>query len=238
VQYSHPGANGVNTWRWSLDENITSTQQNPLAQYKIFNNKTVKLTVGNGFCTDSSSQTVELKNYLKADFTVFEDNCPNEPIAFTSNAVGQVISHRWAFGDGGTAVVADPTHIYAAPNRQTPFTVQYTVTDRFGCTNTATKPVLIYTSCFLAVPTAFTPNGDGLNDFLKPLNAIKAEKVEFAVYSRWGQLMYKTSDWKQGWNGTFKGSLQGSGTYIWTLKYINRDTKQTVNLKGTAVLIR
>jgi gliding motility-associated-like protein len=238
VQYNHAGANEVTNWRWNLDENMTSTQQNPLASYRVFNDKTVKLSVSNGFCTDSSTQTVSLKNYLKADFTVFEDNCPNEPINFTSKAVGKIVGHRWTFGDGANAVIASPTHTYAAPNRQVPFNVQYTVTDSFGCASTATKPVIIYPSCFLAMPTAFTPNNDGLNDFLRPLNAIKAEQVELLVYNRWGQLIFRTSNWKQGWNGTLNGSVQASGTYVWTLKYINRDTKQTVYLKGTAVLIR
>ena len=88
------------------------------------------------------------------------------------------------------------------------------------------------------MPNAFTPNADGLNDVLRPLNAIKAEQLEFMVYNRWGQLMYNTNDWRRGWDGSLNGIMQGSGTYIWTLKYINRDTKQAFNLKGTAVLIR
>jgi gliding motility-associated-like protein len=238
VRYSHAANNGVNTWNWNLDENLISNQQNPEAAYKVFNKKTVKLVVSNGFCKDSTTQEVELKNFLKADFTAFEDNCPNEPIKFTSTAVGQIVSHKWTFGDGGAASTASPSHTYSQPNRQTTYPVQYTVTDSYGCQNTVSKPVRIYSSCFLAVPTAFTPNGDGLNDFLHPLNAIKAEQVEFKIYNRWGQLIFQTKDWKQGWNGTVKGLPQATGTYIWTLQYINRDTKKVIQEKGTVVLIR
>jgi len=238
VQFTHAGADGVNKWQWQLDNNLTSAQQNPVAIYSVFNDKVIKLTVSNGFCADSSTQVVQLNNYLKADFTVFEDNCPNEPLNFTSNAVGQITSHQWTFGDGGTASVASPTHIYPGPTRQTSYTVRYTVTDSYGCQSTASKTVTIFTSCLLAVPSAFTPNGDGLNDLFHPLNAVKAEQLEFKVYNRWGQLMYKTTDWRQGWNGALNGILQPTATYIWTLKYINRDTKQIVNLKGTTVLIR
>ncbi|MCW3081802.1 gliding motility-associated C-terminal domain-containing protein [Segetibacter sp.] len=238
VQYRHSGANGVNRWNWQLDENNASSEQNPLASYQAFTNKTVTLAVSNGFCTDTSSNIIELNNFLKADFSVLEDNCPNEPLEFRSTAVGKIVNHSWSFGDGGIAKSATPTHTYAAPNRQTPYTVRYTVIDSFGCQSNASKTVTIYAGCFLAVPNAFTPNGDGLNDLFHPLNAVKAEQLEFKVFNRWGQLLYKTSDWRQGWNGTWNGNKQATGTYIWTLKYVNRETKETVNLKGTTVLIR
>jgi gliding motility-associated-like protein len=238
VQFFHPAANDVNSWQWSLDEGLRSNKQNPEALYKQFNTKTVKLFVSNGFCTDSSSQSIILDNFLKADFSVFQDNCPNEAIPFTGNAAGKVIQHDWSFGDGGTASAKSPSHTYSTPPRETAYKVSYTVTDSYGCQNTASKMINIYTSCFLALPTAFTPNGDGLNDFLRPLNAIKAEQLEYKIYNRWGQLVFKTSDWKQGWNGSSNGIQQASGTYVWTLQYINRDTKKLVQQKGTAVLIR
>ena len=231
-------ANGVNTWQWNLDENKVSTQQNPTANYFVFNKKNVMLTVSNGFCKDSSIQEIELKNFLKSDFAVFEDNCPNEPVLFTSNAVGQIISHSWVFGDGASSSIQSPTHTYSVPQRKTVYNVRYTVGDSYGCTSTITKPISVYTSCFLAVPSAFTPNGDGLNDYLQPLNAIKAEQVQFKIFNRWGQIIYKTSDWKQGWDGTVNGIQQAAGTYVYLLQYINRDTKKPMQEKGTVVLIR
>lgn len=93
-------------------------------------------------------------------------------------------------------------------------------------------------SCYIAVPTAFTPNGDGRNDYLYPLNAIKAEKLEFRIYNRWGQLIFQTNNWKTGWDGTFKGIPQATGVYVWFLNYVDRDTKQLRQMKGTTALIR
>src|SRR4029079_5403958 len=78
VNFFHRGGNGVNSWLWNLDENKTSNQQNPQALYKNFNSKKVSLTVTNGFCSDTSSQTFKLDNFLKADFDTYEDICPNE----------------------------------------------------------------------------------------------------------------------------------------------------------------
>jgi gliding motility-associated-like protein len=90
----------------------------------------------------------------------------------------------------------------------------------------------------IAVPSAFTPNNDGLNDRLYPLNAVKAENLEFKVFNRWGQLIFQTKNWRQGWDGTIKGIPQASGTYVWYLSFIYRDTKQQRTMRGTATLIR
>jgi gliding motility-associated-like protein len=238
VRYFHAGSNGVNSWNWNLSEGQSSTVQNPTAFYSVFNEKPASLVVSNGFCSDSSTQTIKLLNFLKADFTTFDDNCPNEPVIFTSTAQGIITSHRWTFGDGGTATVASPTHIYTTPMRQTAYTIKYTVVDSFGCESSVQKKTSIYTSCYLAVPSAFTPNGDGLNDIFYPLNAIKAEQLNFVVFNRWGQKIYSTTNWKQGWNGTQNSLPQPTGTYVWVLSYTDRDTKKRVEQKGTVVLIR
>jgi gliding motility-associated-like protein len=238
INFSHPGGNGVNSWQWSMDDNKSSTQQNPQAIYQVFNNKNITLIVSNGFCTDSSSQTIALTNFLKADFTGFVDVCPNEATVFTSTALGNIVQHSWTFGDGATSTDQSPSHIYAGPNTTTPFTVKYTVTDSIGCKASVQKLIKVYSSCYLAVPTAFTPNNDGLNDILYPLNAIKADKLDFKVYNRWGQLIFETHNWKQGWNGKFKGMEQASGVYVWFLSYVDRDTKEARQMKGTATLIR
>lgn len=238
VIFLHPGANGVNTWNWNLDENKSSNQQNPQALYRNFNTKKVSLVVSNGFCSDTSSRSFTLENFLKADFDTYEDLCPNEASQFTSKAQGHIISYSWEFGDGRSSSQQSPSHIYSAPTAATPFIVKHTVTDSFGCSSTAQKVVRVYSSCYLAVPNAFTPNGDGKNDLLYPLNAIKADNLNFKVYDRWGQLIFQTTNWKHGWDGTFKGTPQPSGVYVWFLTFVDRGTKQTRQMKGTAALIR
>ena len=239
VDFFHSGANGVNSWNWNLDEGQKSSLQNPQGLYGIFGTqKKIILTVSNGFCRDSSEQTITLDNYLKADFDVNADNCPNEPVAFTGKALGKVTGHEWNFGDGGTAVTPSPSHVFAGPLQQTTYNVRYTVLDSFGCTNSTQHPVTIYPSCYLAVPTAFTPNGDGKNDYFGVANAVKAENLEFAVFNRWGQIVFKTTNWKQSWDGKLNGLTQPTSVYVWFLRYTDRDTKQRREQKGTVTLIR
>jgi len=238
VNFFHPAANGVNSWQWTLDESKTSNQQNPQAVYSLFNTKHIGLIVSNGFCADTSSGSFTLDNFLKADFDTYEDVCPNEPTKFTNLAQGHIINYSWEFGDGTGSSQASPTHIFAGPNATTPFIVKLTVTDSFGCEKTVQKTIRVYSSCYLAVPNAFTPNSDGRNDFLYPLNAVKAEKLSFRVYNRWGQLIFETNNWKRGWDGTVKGLPQPSGVYVWFLSFVDRGTKEARQMKGTATLIR
>lgn len=79
--------------------------------------------------------------------------------------------------------------------------------------STFTVIVLPYSS--IDVPTAFTPNGDGVNDVIFPDGwGIKKIKY-FRVYNRWGQLLFETNIYKQGWDGTFEGVPQNMDTYVY-----------------------
>ena len=238
VDFAHDGRNGVTQWRWNLDDNMSGTQQNAQAKYRVFGPKDIQLIVTNGFCSDTSRQSFILDNFLKADFVVLEDHCHSEPVAFKSTSSGKIVSHNWQFGDGNTAAGDSLNHVYAPPTRTTAYTVRHTVTDSYGCSKWVEKKVNIYVNCQIDVPTAFTPDGDTKNDILYPLNAIKAEQLDFKVYNRWGQLIFHTTDWKKGWNGSYNGKLQPSGIYVWTLKYVHRDTNQLISKKGSSMLIR
>ena len=87
------------------------------------------------------------------------------------------------------------------------------------------------------VPTAFTPNHDGLNDVIKPTIAGMQKFLYFNIYNRYGDLLYTTSTENEGWNGIYKGKPQASGTYVYTIAAIDYKGKNYFS-KGTFVLIR
>ena len=238
VDFSHPGKNGIIQWKWNLDDNILSSQQKPQGRYRIFDQKNIELMVSNGFCNDTARQVVLLDNFMKVDFIVVKDNCHSEPVAFKSTSTGKIIQHNWVFGDGFSGSGDSITHIYAPPPKTTNYIVKHTVTDRYGCTQSIEKNITLYVNCKVDVPNVFTPNADMKNDELYPLNAIKAAQLDFKIYSRWGQLLFQTNDWKKGWDGRYNGQIQPSGSYVWVLRYTHRDTKEKVQKKGTSFLLR
>lgn len=89
----------------------------------------------------------------------------------------------------------------------------------------------------LLVPTAFSPDADGLNDIFRPI-AIGMKSLDaFRVYNRWGQLIYSTTRIGTGWDGTFGGQPQSAGTYVWIAEGTNYLDKK-IEKKGSVVLIR
>lgn len=87
------------------------------------------------------------------------------------------------------------------------------------------------------VPTAFTPNGDGKNDIIRPI-CVGITKLDFfRIYNRWGQLVYQTSEFEKGWDGNFNGVAQASGTFVFVTQGTDF-TGKVVFKKGTCVLIR
>jgi gliding motility-associated-like protein len=240
INLSHDGRNGVNQWTWSMDQQRAFTQ-NASFSFAPQSVKTIHLSVGNGICIDTSSQTVVVENALNASFTAPNLLCPEDAAVFTNTSTGIIDRYSWSFGNGATQSQRDATPQTYPPTtigREKKYTVQLIVENNFGCADTATTIVRVLNTCYITVPNAFTPNGDGNNDDLYPLNAIKAEQLEFKVYNRLGQLIFSTTDWTKHWNGTYKGNVLAAGTFVWTLKYYDADKKKQVFLKGNTVLIR
>lgn len=111
------------------------------------------------------------------------------------------------------------------------------VTDIAGCVGSDTVFVKVYDGPAYYVPNAFSPNGDGLNDVFRPVPVGMTTTEFFRVFNRFGDIVFETNKWLQGWDGTYLGRTQATGTYVWVVKGKDRNGK-TVEAKGTVVLIR
>ena len=240
INYFHDGRNEVNLWKWNFDNIRSSTLQNPSMVYAAFGQKTAQLIVSNGVCRDTSAiRNILLDNDLKAAFEVTAVVCPGDLASFKDNSIGNILMWKWDFGNNNTSNLQQP------PQQSYPYTniikdvpVQLIVINNIGCSDTATQKIKVVGNCYIAVPNAFTPNNDGLNDYLYPLNAYKAKDLIFRVYNRFGQILFQTTNWTNKWDGTFKGQGADPGTYVWILQYTHIDTGNRVEQKGTTVLIR
>ncbi len=238
IRLFNNGGNGISQWEWQLDYAGSSNQQNPVAYFTTYGEKNIILKVSNGFCTDSSSEKILLDNELKADFETNNTICPEDSAIFKNKSIGKNMSFLWSFGNGFNSSDSTPySQRYPKTGIETIYKIRLIVNDGI-CSDTSIQPLKVLSTCFIAVPNAFTPNNDGLNDYLYPLNAFKAENMKFRVYNRTGQLLFSTTRYGDKWDGTYKGEPQDAGVFAWTLEYTHRDTGKHFKLKGSTLLIR
>ncbi len=119
---------------------------------------------------------------------------------------------------------------------------QVVATDERGCTATDEIDIAITRNQEFLVPTAFTPNGDGANDYLTCHTKHEAKINFFKVYDRWGELIYEkeigySNKLSEGWDGTVNGKKMPSGTYIWVAS-VSFDNGEDIKFKGQTTLIR
>lgn len=107
-----------------------------------------------------------------------------------------------------------------------------------GCLTVDTQQVIVIKEVKVYIPTAFSPNNDGLNDFIKPIMMGIKELQYFRIFHRGGQLVYDYNKaTPRGWDGKIGGILQTTGVYVWVFSGIGWD-KQVHFQKGTLTLIR
>lgn len=106
-----------------------------------------------------------------------------------------------------------------------------------GCLTVDTQLVKVFKEVKFYVPTGFTPNSDGLNDYLKPIPVGIKDFKYFRVYNRWGQLVFDIKNNSLGWDGTIGGRQQGTQVVVWIAEGIGIDNK-LYRQKGTCLLIR
>jgi gliding motility-associated-like protein len=146
-------------------------------------------------------------------------------------------SYQWA--PNTNISCTDCPNPVAGPTENITYLV--TVTDADGCTSTTTIDLLLTTTCeeqVVVVPNAFTPNGDGNNDVLRPLSTIVGDIERFEVFDRWGKQVFFSSNLSTGWDGTFNGQQLNGGVYVYFLEFPCPIDGSTVVVKGNVTLIR
>jgi gliding motility-associated-like protein len=89
-----------------------------------------------------------------------------------------------------------------------------TVTDNNGCTNSETFELIMD----LEIPDAFSPNGDGSNDYWEIVGIEQYSGAEIEIYNRWGQLIFESVGYDDMWDGTYNGNDVPHGSYVFILK--------------------
>lgn len=104
----------------------------------------------------------------------------------------------------------------ATPLETTNYTV--TVTDANGCSQIGDVAVVVKNGYEIFIPNAFSPNGDGRNDVWAPVDFGSVRDVDITVFDRWGGVVFRSASVANGWDGTYKGELVYSETFVYVVK--------------------
>lgn len=107
------------------------------------------------------------------------------------------------------------------------------------CITQVTIPVTVIPVYDVYIPNAFTPNGDGNNDFFEFYgNKPGIKQIEMLVFNRIGEKVFDSRDINFRWDGTFKGVIQNPGVYVYHMKVVYMDNQSDSGYKGTVTLLR
>ncbi len=170
---------------------------------------------------DEHMERIDLPNELVAAFTPGAMVlCPMDMVRLTNESTGNIVTQRWSLGHGPGSPMRTPVpYRYPMSDREQIYTVRLIVVDNLQCEDTAVHQLKTVPSCYVTVPTAFTPNSDGVNDYLYPLNGWKTADLLFRVFARNGQMVFETRNWMQKWDGRINGAPAPVGTYAWFLEF-------------------
>lgn len=223
---------------WDFGDGQSSTDENPTHLYSTPGVYLVRLiAVDTNTCNkiDTSAYfTINVVSKPEAAFT-WGPNPPeqNIPVNFTNLSSPDAVRFEWNFGDGESSTEKNPVHEYIATGE---YTVELVAFNAQNCPDTFRLPVRVIIVPLLDVPNAFTPGKFGINGFIY-VKGFGIGKMEWRIYNRWGQMIFQTTNRKQGWDGTYKGKLQPMDVYTYTLDVEFTDGKK-VRKTGDITLLR
>jgi gliding motility-associated-like protein len=197
----------------------------------VNNNTSYIVTASLGNCTRQAT----------VNATVFAGVTVSAGPAVTS-ILGAPVQLNGSSNQPGTYMWTPPTGL-SATNILNPFaapltttTYQLKVTTANGCVDSSSVTVTVIDKCDEPM-IAFTPNGDGINDLWLVTNPNCLRSAQVEIFNRYGALVYKSDNYQNNWDGTYKGKPVADGTYYYLLKYrmINNNVVQK---KGNVTVLR
>lgn len=159
---------------------------------------------------------------------------PSAPISFSTNTTIPIVGWEWDFGDGSTSILPSPVHEYSQPEV---FTVKLVATDEHGCKYEQEKRLEVKRVVTVSPPSAFSPNGDGYNDYYQ-VGYYNVRTFNIQVYDRWGGMVYESNQADFKWDGKDKnGKDLPEGTYVFVIKALAFDNNRE-DKTGTITIVR
>jgi gliding motility-associated-like protein len=231
--HSHLGA----AFTWFFGDSTHANGYNVSHTYSASGNYTITMIIADtSTCNtfDTITRNIQILDFPHADFVMDRDSFYYlDQIQFTNRSI-HFTDLLWRFGDGDTSVDIDPMHQYQGIFHQHPCVIAYI--NGTGCADTFCRDIFIHYDPIIGVPNAFSPNGDGVNDEVR-VEGSGIVELDFRIYNRWGEQVFRSTEKSKGWNGIYKGVLQEMDVYVYSVqaKFLDNSRK---SLTGNITLLR
>ena len=230
---------------WSMDDGTTfancGDQVYTYSEEGTFSPSLYVISPEGCSTTYSLPAPIVVHGYPTAEFSWAPEpaNVLAPQVNFSNESVGGV-GYYWNFGPYGASIDQNPTFTFPDEDLAE-FPVCLTVSNDFGCTDTACHTVTMNSILEVWVPNAFTPEQDGLNEiFLPIIKGANAELYHFLIVDRWGTLIFESFEIGEPWIGDVRGgqAFAANGTYIWRLEIQPLQEKSLKVFTGFVTLLR
>ena len=238
-----PGMIGSCTWAFGDGEQSAECATEHI--YRDAGDYTVSLTVTSPAGCDGDTTIhhlvhVDPKPTANFAFNPMDADLFNTAIDFQDLSSPDVVEWHWDLPPAEPSTASEPAFqaIYP-PMEKGAYAVQLVVTNIFGCQDTAIRVITIDGVFSVFVPSAFTPDEDGVNDvFLPVLRDHVPKDYVLRVFDRWGTEIFTSTDPDAGWNGTVQGEPPVTGIYAWQLRARSEVDRIMRQYTGHVTLLR
>ncbi|MCW3075429.1 MAG: hypothetical protein JWO32_38 [Bacteroidetes bacterium] len=225
ISYTCQAPSGLQTCTWDFGQGSSGSGISAVSCYNSAGTFTIRTHyTDNNNCSNSSTYTIQAYPVPTADFNYAPQKpVVNEEVQFTNASYGgNVTGWQWNFSHLSNTVSAQPNPALIYENAGE-YVVALIITTDKGCVDTIIKKVVIGEDYGIFVPNAFTPNGDGVNDVFQP-KGFGIVKYELNVFDRWGEKIFSTNKFEEGWAGNYRGrsnDIVPVGVYVWQIRLRN-----------------
>ena len=227
------------SYSWDFGDGNSSSQQNPSNVYENPGSYDVTLQISTAIgcvstLTMAKPDLVEVSPSPVAAFSITPDHLTifDSEVTISDESIDSH-QHFYQLTPEVDTAQRNLTFHYTEGGYHYPYQV---VTNEFGCVDTTYRTVYLEPYTTLYVPTAFTPDGNRLNNVFLPI-VLDVTDYEFIIYNRWGEVFFKTTNTKEGWDGRVRGHPSPDGVYVWRIQYINHLQIGEVH-QGSVTLLR
>jgi gliding motility-associated-like protein len=232
---------GLPTYSWDFGDGTVSSQSNPSHTYLSSGNFNVKLSVTSNLGCTGKSTDLPLQIFVKpvasytSEYLLSRGLETDWQFTFTGSGADH---YEWYFEDGQTDFQMGP--LFKTFSKTGDFKTKLIVYSNQGCYDSLSQMIFLKPELLYHLPTAFSPNNDGLNDMwpgsFTPTFGLK--KYRLTVVDRWGNILFKSNDPAIGWNGKdIDGIDVPEGVYAFEINFRYIDDKLYVH-RGTLTVLK